>query len=153
MTRKSNKWAKLDGLDNLTPRLYKQGEREGQRKIGTSKADAVSDAMAECVTPSDVAELAQKFGLTDDEIMHRAEVASNFGQFRMVIGNRIRGVCHKIEVAKEQGVELSVQDAAASKKLLGAKAKVKAKAGKKTAAKKATKKTAGRGKRAARVAA
>jgi hypothetical protein len=105
MAKKSKK---NDGSLGLSFRTNKAGER----KTSTARNDQVSERLSDCGTPSEVAEFAMDFGITQKEIKERVEKAPNFGQFRMVIGNRIRGIVNRVAKAKEKGTDLSLEDAA-----------------------------------------
>lgn len=109
----TSKFKPLNDLPNLVVRTYKQGERAGIRKQSAARGDEISERLSACATPSDVADFASAVGLTNGEIAHRASNASNFGQFRMVIGNRVRGIIKVLEEAQKAGKVMSKEQAAA----------------------------------------
>lgn len=138
--KSSSTFAHLDELANIQPTIRKDGDR----KVTGGRDDAVRAKLNECTTPAQVADLASAFGISDKEIEYRAKAASNFGQFTMVIGNRMRGIVRRIEDAKAKDKDLSPADAASKgvgrKFLDGAAVKpAKAKPASKQPAKKATK--------------
>ena len=127
--------------EKIQPRRYKTGDRAGQRRLHKSRQDPVSEELANCNGVDEIAALAVKFGITDEEIRSRMSHAPNFGQFRMVVGNRLRSVVKRIEAAEKAGMTLSASDAAYPKEAKArakkAKAEKKSPAKKKVAAKKA----------------
>ena len=141
---KQNRFSKIDKI--LPINVTGKGSDAKRRTTANTKKDEISKQLAGCQRPSDVAVLAAKFGLTDEDITARAKAAPNFGMFRMIIGNLIRGICSRIAAAKKEGVKLSVQNAAYPKKA----EKVK-KAKKTNKAKKATKKAKKKRKRTTNV--
>lgn len=77
----------LNELENLQVVVKTGGER---RRVGGVNDDITTElALAE--TPAAVGKIALRFGITEAEIIERGRNAPNFGQFRMVVGNRIRG--------------------------------------------------------------
>jgi hypothetical protein len=128
MAKKRSK--KSDGSLGMSFRTNK----EGARKTSTARSDSVSERLSECETPEEIAAFAMEFGLSQKEIKERVEKAPNFGQFRMVVGNRIRGIVNRVAKAKEKGVKLSVEDAAYPKTKTVAKGAKAPKAGRKKAA-------------------
>ncbi len=125
----------LDQMPNVQPRVYKGGDKAGQRKRGTSKADEISTKLAEANTPSALAAIASKVGITDEEILARAVSAPNFGQFRMVLGNRIRGIYSRFLKAQKAGLKTTMAE-------LAAKGQRKPGTGKKSAKRAAAKESA-----------
>lgn len=117
--------------------------KAGERKVSNARSDSVSENLGDCQTPEEIAAFAAQFGINQDEINERVEKAPNFGQFRMVIGNRIRGIVNRIAKAKEKGEKLSVEHAAYPKKNTKTVAKggKAPKGAKKKAAKKRSRKT------------
>ncbi len=61
-----------------------------------NKTDAITELLAKCQTPSELALLAYNFGCSAEEIHIKAQRASSFGQFRMAVGNRLRGICNRL---------------------------------------------------------
>lgn len=90
--------------------------KAGERRLTCSRQDAVSEALNGCNGIDDIAALAKKFGITEEEIKTRLTTAPNFGHFRMVVGNRMRSIANRLEKAQHDGVKLSVTDAAYPKK-------------------------------------
>ena len=76
------------------------------RKLHGGRNDAVSDLLAGCSTPAKIAVIAHKFGISRNDINRNARNASSFGQFRMAIGNRLRGICTRLERAERNGEKL-----------------------------------------------
>ena len=73
---------RLTSKNSSKRRIWKNGKRQ----------DAVSKLLAKCQLPSEIGIIAVEFGITIKEVVKRAKSAPNFGQFRMVVGNRIRGI-------------------------------------------------------------
>ena len=103
----------LNDLPNLKVQTYKVGDRAGKRKLSASRNDLVGEKLAECATPSDLADFASSVGITEKEIADRASRASNFGNFRMTLGNRIRSVINILERAAAEGKMITNKQAAA----------------------------------------
>ena len=76
------------------------------------KNDAVATELAKCNNAEDVGNFAMKLGISEQEVRTRAKAAKNFGLYRMVIGNRARGIAKKMVAAKNAGVKLTFADAA-----------------------------------------
>lgn len=110
--------AKLDTMKNIAVRVKASGER--RRTV--SRQDAIAEELAKAETPSAVGKLAQKWGISDEEVLERAKAAPNFGQFRMVIGNRIRGINRRVQ----ENSNLTRKQAAYPVKRTAAKPKPKA---------------------------
>ena len=127
--------ARLDKLLVYTP--AKKGSKKRHVSTG-SVNDRIREEMNKCDSASKIAILAQKMGITGEELMTRAKSAPNFGQFSMVIGNRLRGIVTRLAKAKRAGKKLTVVDAAYPKKVTSVKATAKTK--KKVAKKKVVKK-------------
>lgn len=83
----------LSGMANITVRTKANGER--RRTV--SVQDKLGKELADANTPIDMGKLAMKFGINEDEILTRAKSSPNFGQFRMVLGNRIRGISRRMK--------------------------------------------------------
>jgi hypothetical protein len=97
---------------NADPRLAPR-RSGGQRTVDMgARVDAVTDVFARCETPADLARLGCRFALTREEVLAKAERATGFGQFRMALGNRIRGICRRLELAQRRGREMSLLEAA-----------------------------------------
>jgi len=109
----ASKYAKLNDQPNLKPTVYKTGDRAGKRKLTSHRNDEIGEALAACTKPSDFADFAAKAGITDKEIADRAASAPNFGQFRMTLGNRIRGIIGVLEKAQKEDRSLTKAQAAA----------------------------------------
>lgn len=87
----------LKTLDKLFRIRYasKNGHKRYICKNG-KRRDAVGRILADCQAPSEIGAVAVVFGVGPKEVIRRGKNAPNFGQFRMVIGNRIRGELGKI---------------------------------------------------------
>jgi len=98
----------LDCLEHLAAR-----RADGRRRVDDGgRNDAVGDLLAACQRPSDLAELACRFGLCPAEVRQKALAAASFGQFRMAVGNRLRGICGRTEQAPRRGRAVSLRRAA-----------------------------------------
>ena len=82
------------------------------RKLHGGRNDAVADLLAGCDSPTKIAQMAHKFGVDRADINRKAKNASGFGQFRMAIGNKIRGICTRLDRAQKSGEKLSLKKAA-----------------------------------------
>jgi len=100
-------FAHLDKLPNLKVVRSKKG-----RKLHGGRNDAVTILLADCDSPTKIARMAHRFGMTQADINRKAKTASGFGQFRMAIGNKIRGICTRLENAQKSGDKLSLKKAA-----------------------------------------
>lgn len=101
----------LTSLNKVLP--YKADKKTKKRHVSSgNRNDPVSQAMAKCEDTAAVATLGMKFGLTEKEVRSRARTAPNFGQYRMVIGNRVRGIVRRIRAAKKRHKTLSPAEAA-----------------------------------------
>ena len=91
-------FSRLDTYKNLqvTARSRKTDSIDGRN-------DAVADLLSQCTYPSELARVAYRFGLTAFEIQMKAERASTFGQFRLAIGNRIRGIVSRLDRENRSG--------------------------------------------------
>ena len=72
-------------------------QNNGGRHTVTSTYDAVSQLLDSCQNASAIAREAHKFGLTWVELLEKGKSASTFGQFRMVVGRRMRGICRRLK--------------------------------------------------------
>jgi len=104
--------ANLMSLNKVLP--AKAAAKDSKRRNVTDKTrhDRISEELAKCNTAAEIGNLAMKFGMNEQEVRQRAKDAKNFGLFRMVVGNRIRGIANKIVAAKKKNVKLSPQEAA-----------------------------------------
>ena len=103
---------KFESLNKVLPfNVAKKGSTR-RHVSDKNKNDAVAEALAKCDSTADVATLGVKFGLSDAEVSARAKTSKNFGLYRMVIGNRIRGIVAKVGKAKMEGKKLTLTDAA-----------------------------------------
>lgn len=98
----------LDTMEHLKVRT----EPGGRRVTTGGRNDAITDLLGACQLPSQLAALARRFGLSVGEIRLKAERASGFGQFRMAVGNRIRGIVRRIDRSRRRGRSLSLAEAA-----------------------------------------
>lgn len=126
-------------LDKLLPAKAACKGSTRRRVTDKKRHDKTSEILDKCNSASEIADLAIKFGLTELDIRNRAKAAPGIGQFRMVMGNLIRGVVSRISKAKTKGVTLSVTDAAYPKKAKKAVKKTTKKAAKKVTKKKTKK--------------
>jgi len=128
---------KFESLNKVLPfNVAKKGSTR-RHVSDKNKNDAVAEALAKCDSTADVATLGVKFGLSDAEVTARAKTSKNFGLYRMVIGNRIRGIVAKVGKAKADNKKLTLTDAAYPPKKMTKKVVKKAT---KKATKKVTKK-------------
>jgi len=74
--------------------------------------DAIAEAFGQCQRPSEIAELAYRFGLTKAEILSKARRARGIGQYRMILTNRIRGIVRRLDKAGRRGIRLRLREAA-----------------------------------------
>jgi len=102
----------LTSLNKILPNLTANKNTKRRHVTDHNRNDAIADALSKCENAADIAALGMKFGLTEQEVKTRAKSAPNFGQFRMVIGNRIRGVVRRISKAKKEGKKLTPAEAA-----------------------------------------
>ena len=87
-------------------------EENGRRLCRNGMNDGVSTLLNDCDTVEEIIQLAGKFGLREEECAHRRDVAPTFQQFRMTIGNRMRGVLSRIRRARNRGEEITIAQAA-----------------------------------------
>lgn len=80
--------ASLNRRPNLQPRVSPATK---SRRRTDSIDDRVARELAAAETAADIGKVAIKHGIEPKEVQYRAEAAPNLGQFRMVLGNRIRG--------------------------------------------------------------
>jgi len=97
-------------LDSIPELLPKESKRK--RRNNNNLMDAIGIRMAECKLPSEVAVLAQKFGIKQKEIHRRANKATNSGQFRMVMLNRIRSIAMRLKIAQSLDMKITPRQAA-----------------------------------------
>lgn len=123
--------------DAFTVRVRKS---DNTRRVSEHVQGDVGDRLAKCQTAEEMATYAAKFGIRADEIATRAKSAPNFGQFRMTIGNRIRGIqSRKSKNPNWTMAECAYPKEAAKARREAAKAKAAAKAPAKPVAKAAPK--------------
>jgi hypothetical protein len=79
---------KLDAMENLKARTFAASKK---RKVGDAIDDPISETLALAQKPSEMADLALNYGIPQSIIDEKAEKAPNLGQFRMTLGNMIRG--------------------------------------------------------------
>lgn len=94
----------LDKMKNIAVRTKASGER----RVTFSRNDKTAEALAKADTPAAMGKLAVQHGISVEEILERGRKSPNFGQFRMVLGNRIRGVVKR----RKENPSLSMADAA-----------------------------------------
>ncbi len=102
--------------------------KEGDRKVSTGRADKVTEVLSKCNTRDEISDLCSKFGMTEGELDYRWRRAPNFGQFRMVIGNRLRGISSRMKKAEDKGESISVEAAAGTWDVNAAKCRYSKKA-------------------------
>lgn len=90
----SDSFARLNDLPNLQRKIRKSDNT--RRRVGHSGTET-GEALAALETPSQIAAFAVKAGIRAEEIERRAKDAPNFGQLRMVVGNRIRAIEARLE--------------------------------------------------------
>lgn len=137
----------LNDMDNLR-RKTKKTTGERRRTPNDTVADEVSSQLSAAETPSEMAQIAMEWGLSEDEVVGIATRAPNWGQFRMVVGNRLRGVQQRLaefdgdraKAAYPREARKAARDAAKAARD-AAKAAAPAKAPKAPVAPKVTKKT------------
>lgn len=131
---------KLDKLEHLQPRILKKSKT---RRLSAAVEDRTAEELAAAEIPSEMGAIALKVGIRVEEVIERAEAAPNFGQFRMVLGNRIRGTIARIAEAKKSGEKVTDQlktDCAYPKEARARARKEKVRQPKKKSSKKVTKK-------------
>lgn len=102
----------LDSLNRVLPNRTAGKGTKKRRVSDHHRNDGVAAELAKCNTAAEIGNLGMRFGLSEKEVRARARSAPNFGQYRMVIGNRIRGVVGKIRKAKQKNIRLTVAEAA-----------------------------------------
>lgn len=112
----------LNSLDKALPNRT-AGKTKKRRVSDHSRSDKVAEALSKCDSASAIGNLAMQFGISEKEIRARAAAAPNFGQFRMVVGNRVRGIARRVAKAKQKGQKLTLTDAAYPKAKAGGGAK------------------------------
>jgi len=103
-------FARFNRLPNL-----KVSKSPTGRKLHGGRNDAITDLLAGCDSPAKIAHVAHKFGMDRADINQKASNASGFGQFRMAIGNKLRGICTRLEHAQRSGKKLSIKKAASNR--------------------------------------
>ncbi len=76
------------------PRHNKDGTRRLDAKATID--DQTSADLAACQTETELRAFGVRWGLTETELDQHAEQAPNWGQFRMVVGNRARGTQRRL---------------------------------------------------------
>ena len=100
-------FARLDKLPNL-----RISSSATSRTLHGGRNDGITDLLAKCSGPAEIAIMAHRFGISRAEISQKAKNASSFGQFRMAIGNKLRGICSRLEQSLRKGDKLSLKKAA-----------------------------------------
>ena len=101
-------FSSLDRLSHLKARHTSNGSH----RRCPARHDLVAQCFAACDKPSQIAQLAQACGLKKAEIFRLAKNASSFGNWSMVLRNRIRGTLRVLANARKHGVKLTPQEAA-----------------------------------------
>lgn len=86
-----------------TANLRKDGTRRIKAKR-TRLNDGIADNLNDATTPAELVAVCVKLSkgdITKAEVEDRARTAPNFGQLRMVLGNRIRGTLRRLQAAKD----------------------------------------------------
>jgi len=102
----------LDRMPNLRVLRQKGGDLRGPRRLEVGCNDAVTDLLGRCQSASELASVCLRFGIPPEEILRKARGAVSFGQFRMAVGNRIRGIVRRMDRARREGREMSLEEAA-----------------------------------------
>lgn len=76
---------------------FRQYAKTKTRKVGDAVDDPIADKLAKAQSADDMAKLAIESGIPKDVVEEKAKKAPNPGQFRMTIGNLIRGVYARVE--------------------------------------------------------
>lgn len=123
MARKTNTtngtgFEALDALENLQVQTYKKGDRAGVRKTGDARNDEIAEHMAKLTKPSELGAFAHEFKVPAERIADLAKKSPNFGQFRMLMGNLVRGVVSRMQKAKDEGLKVSIDDCATRESFL-----------------------------------
>ncbi len=93
MTTQIRQFESLDSMFRI--RLASQkGKRRRVCRNG-ERRDAIGRLLDQCNSPSEIGELALKFGMHPDEVFRIAKSSANFGLFRMAIGNCLRGILNR----------------------------------------------------------
>lgn len=124
---------RLNSMKNIAPRVRKG---DGERRRTASRNDEIGKSMEAANNPEAVGKLAIRHGITEEEVFKRAKDSPNFGQFRMVLGNRMRGVVRR----RKADSSLSLNEAAYPTRK--ARTPGKKKVGKKKVGKKVARKAA-----------
>lgn len=156
MAKTNPELAKINGYKNLTVKTRKS---DGERRRVNHNSNEIGDILADCSTPAEIGQVAVDNGIRAEEVLERAKAAPNFGQFRMVIGNRVMAVVRRLKnIAKPTADDIAAaaypKEASAARRAAKKAEREKAKAEKPAkpskVAKKATKKVSkkkGKGKR------
>lgn len=86
--------AVIDELDNMARKIRKSDDT--RRRVGHVTFDT-GEELAALELPSEIAKYAMSWGITEAEAIRRATDAPNFGQYRMVIGNRVRAIKARLD--------------------------------------------------------
>jgi len=103
---------RLDTLEQFRPNQCGKPVRATYRERKAVKKDGVAWILSECNSAHDIAIVAHRFGLSVEEIYATASRAASVGQFRMAIGNRIRGIIRRIDRARKGGRDITLREAA-----------------------------------------
>lgn len=154
-----SKFSELNSFSNLQPRIFK---RTSERKVFKKAVqDAVREEIALAQNAEGIANVASKYGLSDEWIFERAKSANNIGQFSMCVTNSVRGILRRKdqliaagkteEEAKEAAIDSrSFRRAIGGKAREGAKFTKPAKVGRTAGVQEPKAKKSGRGGRKAR---
>lgn len=76
---------------------FRQYAKTEKRKVGDAVDDPIADQLARAQNADEMAEIAVKGGIPRDVVEAKAKGAPNPGQFRMTLGNLLRGVLSRVE--------------------------------------------------------
>jgi len=75
--------------------------KDGSRVASAGRGDRVAEELANCNDVDSLVAFASEFIPKEDVLAYLAK-APNFGQFRMVLGNRIRGAVNRAERERQK---------------------------------------------------
>lgn len=136
----------LDSVKKITPVV----RSDGKRRVTDHTDDSIGGQLARAETPSAVGRLLVKAGVPEADVIALGKGAPNWGQFRMTVGNRLRGIESRMAKGMTRAEAVSgkrppkaassgPRNAKVAKKTAKKVAKVAKKVGKKVAKKAASK--------------
>lgn len=81
----------------LSQICFRQYAKTEKRKVGDAVDDPIADQLARAQNAEQMAEIAIKGGIPREVVEEKASKAPNPGQFRMTLGNLLRGVLSRVE--------------------------------------------------------